>query len=475
VNRIVIAGAGVTGLSIAHAIRQRDPHANLVVLEPKDRPGGNVRTEVVDGYTCEWGADGFLDNAPDTLRVVQEIGLAPRLLPSDDAARRRFIFRGGRLHEVPAGPGAFLASGLLSARGKARIALEPFAGGPTEDDESIYGFAARRIGREAASVMIDSMVSGIFAGHSRDLSLRACFPKMWQMESDHGSLFRALLATRKKRRKGDAVGAPAGRLTSFVGGMTELTDTLAAQLDGTLRTGTPVLQLRPGRPVQAFRPASVPEGFSIATPAGVLDAEAVVLTGPASESADLIRPFDSTLASLVGGIQTAPLAVVCLGFDASALAAERGPLNGFGFLVPRSEGVRILGALWETSIYPNRAPAGKALLRVMIGGATDPAILELDDRALLATVRQDLQTTMGLSIAPEFVQIVRHARGIPQYTIGHVARLQRIDALLQGHAGLILAGNSYRGVSINSCIAESGAIADRVLAHVNSRAKRVAS
>jgi oxygen-dependent protoporphyrinogen oxidase len=474
-NRIVVAGAGVTGLSIAHAIRLRDPHADVVVVEPKERPGGNVRTEVVDGYTCEWGADGFLDNAPDTLRVVREVGLEARLLPSDASARRRFIFRGERLHEVPAGPGAFVRSGLLSARGKARIALEPFGRARTEEDESIYGFAARRIGPEAASVMIDSMVSGIFAGNARELSLRACFPKMWQMEADHGSLFKALIATRRNRRKGDAVGAPAGRLTSFLGGMTELTDALAARLDGAVRTGTEVLQLRPGRPVQAFRPASAPDGFSVATSSGVIEAEAVVLTGPAADSAALIRPFDSTLATLLAGIQTAPLAVLCLGFDAAALAADRGPLNGFGFLVPRSEGIRILGALWETSIYPNRAPAGKALLRVMIGGATDPLILDLGDDELLAAVRRDLHTTMGLAIAPEFVRIVRHPRGIPQYTIGHVARLQRVDALLQAHPGLFLAGNSYRGVSINSCIAESGGIADRVLAHVGSRAKRAAS
>lgn len=465
-SRIVVAGAGVTGLSIAHAIRQRDPRADVVVIEGNSQPGGNVKTEIVDGYLCEWGADGFLDNAPDTLRLVQEIGLQDRLLPSRDSARRRFIYSNGVLHEVPVSPLAFLKSGLLSPAGKARIAWEPFARRRPEGDETIHDFAARRIGEQAASVMIDSMVSGIFAGDARALSLRACFPKMWQMETDHGGLFRALIATRKRRRKEDAVGVPAGRLTSFVGGMAELIDALAGSLGPAVRVSIPVLELQRGQFAHAFTPGGPPQGYRVITPRASFEADAVVLTGPASEAAALVRPFDSTLASLLSGIVTAPLVVLCLGFDDAAVARDRGPLNGFGFLVPRQERVRMLGALWETAIYSNRAPAGKALMRVMIGGARDPEVVDLDDDTLLGIVRAELQQTMGLRVAPELVRIVRHRRGIPQYTIGHVARLQRIDALLQPYRGLFLAGNSYRGVSINSCVAESGLIADRVLEHV---------
>ncbi len=471
-SRIVVAGAGVTGLSIARAIRQRDPDADVVVVEGNSRPGGNVRTEAVMGYLCEWGADGFLDNAPDTLDLVRDIGLQDRLLPSRDAARRRFIYSQGRLHEVPVSPLAFLKSDMLSWAGKARIVWEPFARKRPEGDESIHAFAARRIGEEAASVMIDSMVSGIFAGDAHALSLRACFPKMWQMETDHGGLFRAMIATRKRRRKGDAIGAPAGHLTSFAGGMTELTDGLAAAMGPAVRFSAPVIELRRGQLAQTFHPAA-PSGYTVTTPQGGIEADAVVLTGPSSDAAALVRHFDSTLASLLSGIATAPLAVLCLGFDEEALARDRGPLNGFGYLVPRQESIRMLGALWESAIYPGRAPEGRALMRVMIGGARDPEVIDLDDAALLGIVRADLQATMGLRVAPEFVRIVRHERGIPQYTAGHVARLLRIETLLQAHPGLFLAGNSYRGVSINSCVAEAGPIADRVLAHVGSLASRL--
>jgi oxygen-dependent protoporphyrinogen oxidase len=274
------------------------------------------------------------------------------------------------------------------------------------------------------------------------------------MERDHGGLFRALLATRKKRKRGDAIGAPAGRLTSFQRGMTELVEALTRSLGPAVQTSTPVLELRP--------PTTF-SGFLVATPDRRIAADAVVLASPAAESADLVRTFDFGLSSALRSIPTAPLAVVCLGYDADALAADRGPLDGFGFLVPRSEKIRTLGALWESAIYGNRAPAGKALMRVMIGGAHDPGVLDLDDEALLGVVASDLRTTMGLRIAPEMARIVRHPRGIPQYTIGHLDRLDRIEAGLGRYPGLFVAGNSYRGVAINSCIAEAGGIAERVL------------
>jgi len=270
--------------------------------------------------------------------------------------------------------------------------------------------------------MIDSMVSGIFAGDARSLSLRACFPKMWQLETDHGGLFRALLATRKRRRKGDAVGAPAGRLMSFDAGMETLIRGAAEALGGSLRTSSGVESVRRGRATRGVVDLSPAAGFTLATAGGTVEVDAVVLAGPATESAALIRPFDADTAALLAGIPTASLAVVCLGYDEQAIAAERGPLAGFGFLVPRSENVRILGALWETSIYPgHRAPEGKALVRVMIGGALDPEAVVLDDEQLIAIVRADLARTMGLKNPPEFVRIIRHARGIPQYAVSIAA------------------------------------------------------
>jgi protoporphyrinogen/coproporphyrinogen III oxidase len=469
-TRVAVVGGGIAGLAAAHALRAQAPDTDIVVLEGRDRVGGHVRTDTVDGYVCESGPDGFLDNAPHTLALVDSLGIASSVLASRDEARRRYIFRGGRLHEVPMSPGAFVTSGLLSIGSKLRVFAEPFAARAPRHDESILHFAERHIGREAAHVLVGSMVSGIFAGDPSQLSLRACFPKMHEMDATYGSLVRAMLATRRERRNENGMGAPAGRLTSFAGGMEELVRALARSLGpDVVRTGSRVSDLRIRHSAAVPGPRLVgARAFSLSSNGQRVEADAVVLAGPAHETAELVRAFAPAAATMMSAIQTAPIAVVCLGYDDAALTANRGALDGFGFLVPRGEQVRILGALWETSIYANRAPAGKALLRVMIGGATDPGVVDLSDAGLLAVVRDDLQRTMGLTIAPEFVRIVRHARGIPQYTAGHLARLERMEAALAPFPGLFVAGNSYRGVAMNACIEDGVRLAPRIAEYLRS-------
>jgi oxygen-dependent protoporphyrinogen oxidase len=467
-TRVVIAGGGIAGLSIAHALVHAAPETDVIVLEARARPGGNIRSERIDGYLCEAGPDGFLDSAPATLALIDAVGLRSRLLRSRDEARRRFIYRAGRLHEVPPSAGAFLKSGLLSTKGKARLLWEPLARRRPEGDESIHEFAARRLGPEAARVMIDPMVSGIFAGDARALSLRACFPKMWHMETAHGGLFRAMLARRRRGGRAGTPGAPAGTLTSFTDGMEDLVRGLLDSLGERVRTATPLTALRERTRTVAGPRRVGARAFSVIAGDEPIEADAIVLAGPSVDSAEVVRPFDPALASALAAISGAPLAVVCLGYDAAALAADRGPLDGFGFLAPRGEGVRILGALWETSIYDGRAPAGRALLRVMIGGATDPDAVELDESRLLARARTDLGRTMGIRIGPEFVHIVRHRRGIPQYTIGHDARVAEIETMLRRHPGLFVAGNSYRTPSINACIEAAAPLAAGIVEHLRT-------
>jgi protoporphyrinogen/coproporphyrinogen III oxidase len=469
-RRIVVVGAGIAGLSIAWAIQRRAPEVDVVVLERSPRAGGNIRTEHIDGYVCESGPNGFLDSAPATIALVRELGLSSRLLPSNDQARRRYIFRRGRLSEVPASPGAFLKSPLLSPRGKLRLVLEPFATARRDDDESIIDFATRRIGSEAAAVFVDPMVSGVYAGDAAALSLKACFPKMRQIEDDHGGLVRGLIATRRSRKRTDTAGAPAGRLTSFTGGMSDLIDALTRALGSVVHTSTAVTSIERNRTPSLSPNRSPGRAYRVSTSQGTLDADAVVLSGAAAESAAIVRELDRPVSALVDGIPTSPLAVVCLGYDEAAIRSVS-RLDGFGFLVPRDEGIRILGALWESSIYQRRAPAGRVLIRVMIGGARDPDAVTLCDTELRRIVRSDLTRTMNVSAVPEFVRVTRHTRGIPQYVRGHQGRMQRIDALLKAHHGLFLAGNSYRGVSINACVADASAVAEtalRAIAHSSS-------
>lgn len=455
---VAIVGGGVAGLAVAYELMERGERqadsTEILCLEASDRAGGNLRSVREQGFLYEWAANGFLDNAPETITLVRRLGLEP--LRAREAAARRFVFRKGKLREIPLTPPAFLRSDVLSPLGRLRVLAEPLIPARrATDEESVFDFAARRIGSEAASVLVDAMASGVYAGDVRRLSLEACFPKMREMEREHGSLFRALLAKRRKSRAGaGSSGGPAGpggTLTSFPEGMQQLTDALAAALGSRLRLRSRVLRLSHlGR-----------RGYRVHLEEGApLDVDAVVVTAPAGESTRILAPLDAEIGAALEGISCAPLAVVHLGYRRDALGALP---EGFGFLVPRGQGPRILGALWASDIFEGRAPAGGLLITAMVGGAHDPTAVELGDEKLMALTRKDLQTTMGVLVAPYFSRIIRHARGIPQYDLGHVARLSAIDARLAGFPGLWISGSSLRGISVNSCVAQAPRLAEAAL------------
>ena len=384
--------------------------------------------------------------------MIRDLGVADRLQPSNRHAARRYLFRKGRLRLLPSGPIAFLASGVLSPAGKLRVLSEPFGSGPpAEDDESVYDFASRRIGREAAAVLVDAMVGGIFAGDARSLSLRAAFPKMFAMESEHGSLFRAMLARRRERKsEGGGPAGPGGTLTSFRGGMGELIDALATAVRPALRT-----RCRVARVI-----ALGDRGYRLNLTEGApLDATAIVLACPTWHAARAVDALDSELAGIMASIPVAPVAVVHFGYDRGTTGVSP---HGFGFLAPRGEGLRILGCLWASSIFDGRADEGRSLLTSMIGGATDPEAVNLPDGELIDIARRDLERSMGIEKGPGFVRIFRHPRGIPQYTLGHRARVADIERRLRRWPGLLACGNSYRGISVNACAAEAPGIAGDV-------------
>lgn len=456
--RVVVIGGGISGLTIAYELLRRaervPPGIDVACLETSGRAGGNIRTEHDHEFICESGPTGFLDNSPATLTLARNLGLEERIQPAGPQAQDRYIYARQRLRKVPMGPMSFLSSGLLSPWGRLRLLAEPVIPGRSRPDESIHDFVSRRIGRESATVLVDAMVSGIYAGNTRELSLRACFPKMHEMESKHGGLFRAMLARRRDAGESDGGGpaGPAGRLTSFRNGLCELTDALVEALGERLELNTSVRGVS-DLGARGFR-VHLSEGAPI-------ECDAVVIACPAWHAARMVETMDAQLAGPMGEIVGAPLVVVHLGYRRAALGDQP---EGFGFLVPRGQGPRILGALWISNIFEGRAPDGRMLMTVMIGGAHDPALLDLDDEAITKIVRRDLLTTMNITPAPYFVRTVRWPRGIPQYTLGHPERVQQIEQGLERHPGLWVAGNSYRGVSINACIDEAPGVAEQVAA-----------
>jgi len=405
-----VLGAGISGLAAGFTL-------GAPVFEKSDRAGGNVYTERIGDCVVEWGPNGFLDNEPATLGLVRELGLDDRVVRARDSAAVRLIWRAGRLHRLPARPQQFLASGCLPLLGRLRCLLEPFMGKAKDGDafdESVWAFARRRLGRAAADVLVDAFVTGVFAGDPKRLSVRSAFPRLAALEREYGSLIRGA--------KGRGFG-PRGTLTSFRDGLGELTDALAARVD--LRLASPSYSLRP-------------EG-----------ADRVFCAVPAARAADLADADGrAELAAALRAIPTAPVAVAAFAVDEPLDVPD-----AFGFLAPHGQGLRVLGALYSSSIFPGRAPPGQRLFRVLVGGRRDPEAVDLDDGALRELVARDLRRAWGTWKEPRWFRVFRHRLGIAQYELGHAGRLGSIDAHCPDWLTLI--GSSYRGVALNACVAEA--------------------
>lgn len=472
--RVAVVAGGVAGLATAVDLLDRASarglDVGLTVFEQGRTAGGNLRTLHEDGWQLEWGPNGFLDNEPATLRLVDRLGLRDELLRSTDATRHRFLLVDGRLREIPTSPGAFLRSRLLPLRAKLRMAGEFFVparrdlGRAAEDpatDETVDQFGRRRLGAEFAEVMLDPMVKGIFAGNSRRLSLAAAFPRMVELERDHGGLFKAMFALARERRRsggGQATDAgPTGVLHSFTGGMGALVGALARTLEQDRRA-----ELRLGAAVSKLTREDA--GWQVAG-ADFADGpfDVVVDAAPSHAAAAHLRETAPGIHTALARIPFAAMAVVALGFDRGAVQHD---LHGFGLLVPTRERRELLGALWTSSIFPGRAPAGKVLIRAMVGGADNGAVMDLDDEAMATLTLAELRPLLSIKGAPELVRVIRHRRAIAQYEPGHLAALANIDAELTNHPGLFLTGSSYRGISVNSCAKEAERMADVVLDHL---------
>jgi oxygen-dependent protoporphyrinogen oxidase len=464
-KRVIVVGGGISGLATAWLLRDKARKAgvelDLTLLEKEERFGGKIWSIKADGYTCESGPNGFLDSKPQTLELCSAIGVDAKLCRSNDNARKRFIYSGGELHRMPENGSSFLKSRLISWPGKLRLALEPtpfIAKAPEGVDETLAAFGRRRLGQEALDKLISPMVSGIFAGDPETMSLVSCFPRIAELEREYGGLVRAMimLARKKKRERaeGKAVSSaagPGGVLTSFREGIQFLTDALVSSLGDIVKSASPVVAVEKGR--------SVPYRLRCAD-GSEQEADVVIVAAPAFAAADILAGLDAGISGVLRQIPYSSMTVICSGYERDRVAH---PLDGFGYLVPKKEGRSILGTLWDSSMFENRAPEGKVLLRSMMGGACFPEYIKLSDEEVSARVKVDLKDLMGIDADPSFVRIFRHEQAIPQYTTGHGKRLEALGAGLEAHPGLILTGNSYRGIGLNDCVAAAQRASDEAL------------
>lgn len=455
----LIIGGGITGLSVAHWLGLHERPEGWELWESDDRLGGTLRTDHSEGYSVDWGPNGFLDREPLTLQLVDEIGLRDQLEPANENAENRFIVKNGRLHPVPFSPFRILTTGLLGPMEKLRIFGEPFIPARRDDsDESIYDFAARRIGTGAAKMFVDPMVSGVFGGVAKELSLPSCFPIMREMEVQYGSLVKAMIAKmREKKRRERAEGkkksgspaGPGGRLTSFKGGLDQLTNRLGQRL-------RPIIRMSHGVS-HVTRDA---DGWTVFGTAGQMaQAKRLIVTCPIYVATKIFKDYDHDLSISFGAAPYAPIIVVATGHRREDIAH---PLDGFGFLIPRNQRIRTLGSIWTSSIFADRAPEGHVQFRSMLGGAGDKAVLDLHDDEAWALVKRELGPLIGIKADPVFMRIYRWERGIPQYVLGHRDRRARLEQHVAKHPGLYFAGNAYYGVGLNDCVKMAKKVADQI-------------
>ena len=452
---VVIIGGGISGLSVAWFLREKG--ISVRVLESRSQPGGTLLTSFKQGFCIEHGPNSTLQkpgHPEDALgRLIHALGLDERLRVANQAAGRRYVLRDGILKPLPASPSAFFLSSFFSWQGKGRLLAEPFVGRAPEE-ESIATFVRRRLGAEFLDYVIEPFVSGVYAGDPETLSVRAAVAKIYALEQKHGSLIRGAL---HQGRALKGAGMPKGRLISFDRGMGVLPETLADKFSAyQLRTHFKVIALEP--PVHGG-----PWKIHGACPGGerlTEQADAVVLSVPAPVAAQLVLPFAQAASQSLQAIPYAPIASVALGYQRARVAH---PLDGFGFLVPRREKMPLLGALFSSTLFPDRAAQENVLLTAFIGGAMNPEILELSDQALVGQVENDLARCLQSGIPADFVHLTRYVAAIPQYTMGHLERVCQVEEGLAHHPGIYLRANWRDGVSVADCVRNGEKVAEKIV------------
>jgi oxygen-dependent protoporphyrinogen oxidase len=443
----VVVGGGISGLCCALRLQQLGVPA--VLVEASERPGGMIGTVEKKGFLFELGPQSFLGTDP-LLELVRALGLESELLTSDPKAPRYVLVR-GKLHAVPMSPALLASTPLLGPVSKLRLLVEPLGRKqPGEADESVAAFVRRKFGAEILDYLAAPFVSGVYAGDPEHLSLRSAFPTIAQWEREYGSVLRGAL---KSRPSG---GKPRPGLCTFRRGMATLPNALASKLGAAFRTEARLDSIAGGKSKGS------PEfelGISQHGAAETIRTTALVLATPAYASARLLGTIGPPLASSLSGIAYAPVAVVAAGYWRKQVGH---PLNGFGFLVPRTEKLRTLGTVWNSSLFTGRAPEGTVILTSFAGGATDPNLVDLADDAIAATIQSEIGRVLEITGQPVERMVWRYDRALPQYNLGHAERVAAIRDELSDLPGLFLAGNYLDGPSIGNCVEAGFRIAQSV-------------
>ena len=446
---VIVVGGGISGLVCAHALSKAG--IQVLLLEASQHAGGMIASENHDGFLLELGPQSFSGTA-GLLDLCEELGIADQLLRAP-ASAPRYVLINGALKAVPLNPSAMLTTSLLSSRTKWRIARDAIGSTRApENDESIAAFVRRKFGEEALDRLVGPFVSGIYAGDPERLSLRSAFPQLYEAEKSAGSVIRGMLRAAKSRKPSERP-----TLQSFQEGNQTLVRALASKIGSNLQLGAEVVGV-------AARRESPDGKFGVRIRGGaseqVLLANRLVMAMDADVAGVLLRDVNAAFEPVLSGVEYAPVAVVSLGYRRQDVGHS---LDGFGFLVPRSSGLRTLGTVWNSSLFPGRAPAGNVLLTSFVGGATDPAGAALSGDALAQLVHREIASVLQIRAAAMFSHVQTYRRALPQYNIGYEKRLGALEKLRRDFPGLFFVGNYLRGPAIGNCVDQAKETAQSLL------------
>jgi oxygen-dependent protoporphyrinogen oxidase len=462
-KRVAVVGGGISGLATAHRLNELDPQIDVSVLEKANRTGGVLDTQNRDGFLLEWGADNFITNVPWALELCRRIGFEDQLVQTDENHRGAFVVRNGRLRKIPQGfivmaPSRVwpvITTPILGPFAKLRMAGEYFVPKRNDNaDESLAAFVIRRFGRQTYERLVQPLIGGIYTGDPAKLSLQSTMPRFRDMEKKHGSLIRAVMKQAKRQPKSDR-NTSGGRYSMFVAPRDGIASLLKAMADRlpphAIRIGEVVTGL--GRQSDGRWQVDINQDRRELF-------DAVVLATPAKAASSLINPHDQDIARALAEIHHSGCSIVTLAFKKTHV---KHPLDGFGFVVPAVENRQILSGSFSSVKYPGRAPDDQVLMRVFIGGALQPELVDLADEKLIDVACCELSELLGISGDPTLVRIARLPASMPQYYVGHRERIARIRSRASDLGGLFLTGNAYDGVGIPFCIHGGETTAQQVL------------
>ncbi|HZN32378.1 MAG TPA: protoporphyrinogen oxidase [Pirellulaceae bacterium] len=483
IRRVAVIGGGISGLAAAHRLTELSPQSHVTLFEAGERLGGALQSVRRDGWLIERSADMFITREPEAVDLCRRIGLADELIGTNTQHRRSWVVRRGKLVPIPEGftlmsPAKIwpiLTTPLLSPLGKLRLAAEYLTPRRADtSDESLESFVCRRFGREAFERLIQPLIGGIYTADPAQLSMAATLPQFVAMERKHGSLIRGMRAGVGSRESGvgsrelasggrqpaedAASGARYGLFVAPRLGMQQLVEAIAAKLPtGCVRLSCLVVRIEPHR--VADGPRSPCWRVSLGG-GGAEEFDDLILAAPGAASARLLAGVDDELSALIGRIPHAGCSIAVLGIRKEQASH---PLDGFGFVVPAIENRRIIAGSLASVKFAGRAPDGKVLLRVFVGGALQPELGQLPEEEIRRLVLEELRELIGLSGEPEFFEVIRWQGMMPQYHVGHLDLVSQIEARSAAIPHFALAGNAYRGVGIPLCIRSGEAAAARIV------------